>query len=209
MTAHDEHHHAHAHQHAHGDRSGAKQPERFDPARAARLDDPERFSYLSVEEILSLLEAPDAGCVVDFGTGTGAYAIAIARARPDLRVVALDEQPEMLALLRAKPEAARLTNLEPVGDEALPRLRHAADRVLALNVLHELGDRALEELSALLAPGGRIVFIDWDAEVERPVGPPRDHVYSAADARARIEQSGYAIVAQRRLTYHFALVAAR
>ncbi|TAM62150.1 class I SAM-dependent methyltransferase [bacterium] len=198
-----------SHDHSLNDRHGARQPRRFDPAKAARLDDPTRFTYLPPGEVLALLDAPYEACVVDFGTGTGTYAIAIAGARPDLRVVAVDEQPEMLALLRAKPEAAHLKNLEAVGVEALSALRGVADRVLALNVLHEVGNAALDDLLALLAAGGRAVFIDWNAAVDRPVGPPAAHVYRLEEARARLERHGFTIVAAQTLRFHYALIATR
>ncbi|TAM85522.1 class I SAM-dependent methyltransferase [bacterium] len=193
----------------HHDRHGAKQPKRFDPAKAARLDDPGRFAYLSRDEVLALLDAPYGACIVDFGAGTGTYAIAIAGARPDARVIALDEQPEMLALLRAKPEAARLPNIEAVGTEAFPTLRGCADRVLALNVLHEVGDAALRELRDLLTFDGRAVFIDWNAAVDRPVGPPAAHVYRIEEARTRLERHHFTILGAHTLRYHYALIAKR
>jgi SAM-dependent methyltransferase len=191
------------------DRHGAKQPERFDPARAARLDDPARFEYLSPAEVLELLDAPHGAAVVDFGTGTGTYALAIARLRPDLRLIALDEQPEMLALLRTKLAADYLANVEPVGNEALPALRGRVSRLLAINVLHELGDAALGELRDLLAGDGLATFIDWSGDVERPVGPPRDHVYTPSEARTRLAGAGFHIQGERRFPYHYALVARR
>jgi len=64
--------------HRGGDRHGARQPERFDPARAALLDDPARFEYLPPDEVFTMLAAPTGGRVVDFGAGTGAYAIELA-----------------------------------------------------------------------------------------------------------------------------------
>ena len=100
--------------HAH-DRQGARQPERFNPQRAAKLDDPARFEYLPPEEIARLLDVPAGGKLVDFGTGTGTYAIELARLRPDIEVIAVDELPEMLARLRAKLAAAALENIKSVG----------------------------------------------------------------------------------------------
>lgn len=191
----------------HDDRHGAKQPERFDPARAARLDDPSRFDYLSVETVLELLDAPQNGRVVDFGTGTGTYAIALAERRPDLHIVALDEQPQMLALLQKKLDARPMPWIESATD-ARP-FEGTADRVLAINVLHELGDDALVELGRLLKPDGSVVFIDWNGGVDRPVGPPRDHVYTLAEAEARLRACGMPVVSSRTLTYHYAVIARR
>jgi SAM-dependent methyltransferase len=203
---HSGHHEHHLGGHSHG-RHGAKQPERFDPARAALLDDPARFDYLPPPDLIALLDAPFGGVVLDFGTGTGTYAIPLAASRSDLTVIALDEQPQMLAMLRAKPDAARLSNLKPALPDELGALRGTVDRVLALNVLHELGDDALESLTALLRPDGRALFIDWNAEVERPVGPPRDHVYSPADAMKRLARFGLRGVSGPKLSYHYVIVA--
>jgi len=145
--------------------------------------------------------------VIDFGTGTGTYAFALAKARPDLHVVALDEQPEMLRLLRAKPELAATPNVEPAGSDMVPAFFGRADRVLAINVLHELGDAALFELRRLLKRDGVVAFIDWNAEADRPVGPPRDHTYSAAEARARLAVAGLRATRERLFPYHYALAA--
>ena len=192
--------------HDHG-RHGAKMQRAFNPAQAARLDDPARFAYLPVADVLALLDPPSRATVVDFGTGTGTYALEIAHARPDLRVVALDEQPEMLGFLRAKLTTEASGNVEPVGPEAQSELHGGADRVLALNVLHELSDTALADVRALLASGGSAVVIDWSGEVERPVGPPPDVVYTPAEARERLSRNGFRITAEKRFPYHYALVA--
>lgn len=195
----------------HGERHGARQPERFDPGTAAVLDDPARFTYLPVEEVEALLALPKGGLLVDFGAGTGAYARALARLRPDARVVALDEQPEMLALLRERLAADPVPNVSPLlaTAEALAPLAGRADGVLALNVLHELGDAALDSLRGLLKDSGRAVFIDWNAEAERPVGPPRNHVYDPVSARSRLGRAGFRVTGERLFSCHYALVAWR
>jgi SAM-dependent methyltransferase len=189
-------------------RHGARQPERFSPARAARLDDPARFDYLPPPEISALLDLPHAARLVDFGTGTGTYAIEIARARPDIRIFALDEQAEMLDMVRAKIATAGVPNIEPFDATRIGDLRGSADRILALNVLHELGDGALSDLRFLLRPDGFALIVDWNGDVERPHGPPREHVYGAAQARRRLEAHGLRVRGASLFPYHYALVCA-
>ena len=190
------------------DRHGAKQPHRFDPSHAAALDDRARFEFLDPIKVFTLLDAPKNGLVVDFGTGTGTYAIELAAARPDLKVFALDEQQPMLDLLATKLIDRPLVNLESLmaRTPAAQALKGRADRVLALNVLHELGDEAIDELAALLKPDGRVLFIDWNAEADRTAGPPRDHVYGPQAAAARIEHFGFAVDKQTLFRDHYALL---
>ncbi len=189
------------------DRHGAKQPHRFDPARAGMLDDRGRFEALPPGELFALLDAPRGGLVVDFGTGTGTYAIELATARPDLRMIGLDEQEAMLAQLKAKLAARPLPNVAPMMARSAEAgaLQGKVDRVLALNVLHELGDAALGELAALLAPAGKALFADWNAAVERSAGPPRDHVYAPDEAERRLVAAGFEVEARRLFRDHYAL----
>jgi len=105
------------------DRHGARQPHRFDPARSGLLDDEERFAYVPPARLLEMLDLPSHGTLLDFGTGTGTYALAIARARPDVRVYALDEQEPMLARVRAKLASSPLANVTVIGPDALAALR--------------------------------------------------------------------------------------
>ncbi len=167
------------------DRHGAKQPDRFDPARASILDDTGRFAYVPPAALLDALAPPPSSMLMDFGAGTGLYALELARLRPDLHILALDEQPAMLERLRAALARAGVANVTAVEPPALAALRGRVECVLALNVLHELGDDALGVLRALLAPGGAALFVDWNADVERPFGPPRDHVYGPGEAERR------------------------
>lgn len=189
-------------------RDGAKQPDRFDPKKAARLDDPARFAYLPPRQVFSLLDAPKDILVLDFGTGTGAYALPLAKARPDLTIIALDEQPKMLKLLRARLSAGSAPNVRPflADSKGLAALRACAARILALNVLHELGDDAVRQLSTLLTARGRVLFIDWNGGVERPVGPPRDHVHTPAEAVRRLQRLGFKVLRKKLFRYHYALV---
>ncbi len=168
------------------------------------LDDPERDSWLPAYRVFELLEVPPDAEVMDYGAGTGVLAIALARLRPDVFVYAVDEQAEMLAMMQTKLDERLTENVLPMTPAEAPPLHGRIDRLLAVNVLHELGDAALASLRPYLAPGGGALFIDWNASVERPVGPRADHVYSPEEAAAKLSAAGFEPVAVGAFPYHYA-----
>jgi SAM-dependent methyltransferase len=190
------------HEHEHRPHT-AKMPRRFDPTRAHRLDDPERFAYLPPDAIVDFVDAPADAVCLDFGTGTGTYAIAFAQRRPDCTVLALDVEPEMLAHLRVKPGGSLV---QSGGPELLAAYAGRIDRVLALNVLHEVDDEDLRALFAALRPSSaRAAFIDWNADVERPVGPSKAHLYGPQEAAQRLARFGFVVERTALFLYHYAL----
>jgi len=204
---HEHRRHADGHHHGHS-REGAKQPQVFDPARAAMLDDPGRFEFLPPDEIVGLLDAPHDGVVIDFGAGTGTFSIEIAKRRPDLKVIALDEQHGMLDLMKAKAPVREL-GIVPILSDQIDSIKGAADRVVAINVLHEVGDDDLRRMCELLKPEGSALIVDWDGETDRPIGPPKGHTHSIAEARERLEKAGFESDVLDHLRYHFVLRARR
>lgn len=101
--------------------------------------------------------------LLDLGTGTGRILSLLAPLAQ--RVVGVDANHAMLAVARANLEAAGIRRAElRQGDiYALPVERGAFDVVIVHQVLHYLDDpaRALREAAAALAPGGRIVVVDF------------------------------------------------
>lgn len=168
--------------------------EKFDPAHADRLENPERLVELPPAHIVDLLDLRGDETVVDFGAGTGMYALPVAEALPRGRLLAVDEQPALLERLRGKlpghPAGARV---EPVlvrhGRVPLPD--GVADRVFLVNVLHHIDDDpvAQGELVRLLRPGGLLLALEF-AQMERPVGPPNDHVLPLARIRSLLTGLG-------------------
>ena len=64
--------------------------------------------------------APDGGSVLDWGTGSGAVALALVDERPDLRVTGTDRMPEALAVARANDPAGSVTWVRSDGFASLP-----------------------------------------------------------------------------------------
>ncbi|HXF33453.1 MAG TPA: class I SAM-dependent methyltransferase [Candidatus Acidoferrales bacterium] len=184
-----------------------KEPYKFDPANASRLENPERLKWLPPQQLAELLDIPLNATVVDFGTGTGALVIPIAKSRLDSTFYALDEQASMLEILHAKLDAQLLSNVVPIDPEHVTALEGTIDRVLAVNVLHELKDDEMRSLGALLRPQGYALVVDWNSLVERPAGPPAKKCYSPAEAAERLSTLGFKVQAVGSFPYHHAFVA--
>ena len=118
---------------------------------------------------------PPGGTILDVGAGTGTLAIALAQARPDAQVLAVDGDPQALALARRKPGADAVRwQLGLAGELTLePGTVDAA--VMSL-LLHHLAPTAkaaaLRDVRRVLRPGGRLLIADW--------GRPHDPVMRAA-----------------------------
>jgi ubiquinone/menaquinone biosynthesis C-methylase UbiE len=125
----------------------------------------------------AVLAPPAPSIVVDIGCNTGSVAIALARRAPQLRVVGVDADPDMLGRANAKlarsGPGATVDWMEGRA-ERLPCADASTDVALLSLVLHHLApagkDAALSEARRVLRPGGRLVVADW--------GRPRDPLTS-------------------------------
>jgi ubiquinone/menaquinone biosynthesis C-methylase UbiE len=162
----------------------------------AKLDAPERQSWLSTDEVLAALGLAPGQRVVDVGAGTGYFARPMAVAvGPTGWVAAVDLQAEMLSLLKDKPELQGAAVITPVLGAAqktsLPA--RSFDLVFLANVWHELDDAAavLAEARRLLAPKGRVAILDWRTDVAKEPGPPMEHRVSEEAALAAVKAAGF------------------
>jgi len=168
--------------------------EKFDPSHASKLENPARLVELPPARLVELLQLAGAETVIDFGAGTGMYSLPIAESLPHGTLFAVDEQQVLLDRLRQKLSERRPAGrVEPLLnlDNHVPLADGAGDRILMVNVLHHIYDEpaALAEVTRLLAPGGLLVSVEF-ARMERPVGPPNDHVLAADELHAVIEGMG-------------------
>lgn len=117
-------------------------------------------------EMLRRVDAdlPEGGTVVDVGSGTGTFALALRHHRPDAQVVGVDGDEEILAVAKAKPGAESVDWREGLAQE-LPVETGSADVVTTSLVLHHLlpddKQRALAEMKRILKPNGRLHVADW------------------------------------------------
>jgi ubiquinone/menaquinone biosynthesis C-methylase UbiE len=106
--------------------------------------------------------------VADIGAGTGYFSLPIAGRVPSGRVLAVDIQPEMLAIVARRARAAGLANVVPLqATETDPRLPAGeVDLVLMVDAYHEFSYpwEVMQGVVRGLRPGGRVVLIEYRAE---------------------------------------------
>lgn len=132
--------------------------------------------------------------VADIGAGTGYFSFAVAQRVPDGRVLAVDIQPEMLAIVDEKKRATGVTNVQTVlgsiTDPGLPS--GAVDLIFIVDAYHEFSHpREMgEAMFAALRPGGKIVLIEYRAEDES-VRIKRLHKMSEVQASKEMRALGF------------------
>ena len=107
--------------------------------------------------------------VCDMGCGNGYYTLKLAQmVGPEGRVLAVDIQPQMLAMLKERAERAGLENIELIlGQVHDPKLPPGeVDLVLMVDVYHEFShpEHMLAAIRESLAPDGVVALTEYRAE---------------------------------------------
>jgi ubiquinone/menaquinone biosynthesis C-methylase UbiE len=178
----------------------------FDPAKKSVLNSEARHQTTRPLELLAWAGVRAGQTVLDLGCGTGFFTIPAAQlVGPNGKVLATDIQPEMLAAIKSAVTAQGLTNVEIFPGQEYELSRHCSvDWALLAFVLHEVSDPARLTALALkmLAPGGRILVIEWPKE-EGPKGPPLKVRLSPEEILALAQPLGLAEVQCRDLRPHY------
>lgn len=148
----------------------------------------------------------------DFGCGSGGWAIPLAKKLEKGKILALDIQEEPLSALRAKASLFKLKNIETIKadvERGTDLADESCDLVLLTNLLFECEDekKILQEAKRVLKPSGRILIVDWKADVTLGPGEKRVDLAElkeqALDLNLKIESEFDASA------YHFGLVLAK
>jgi ubiquinone/menaquinone biosynthesis C-methylase UbiE len=147
----------------------------FDPKRAPYLDADERIKELRPYELLKQKVGIKSGMTcVDLGSGTGAFSFPmLSYVGSEGVVYAVDDSDEMLGRIRTKNPPPNLKLVH--SDVSHTGLNGGiADLCVMSSILHEVRKPAalLAEAFRVLKPGGRVLVVDWKADLASP-GPPQ------------------------------------
>jgi predicted methyltransferase len=168
---------------------------------AAWLEREGRDQEEKPEVVLEAMELKEGMTVAEIGAGTGYFSRRIGKALgPSGKVYAIDIQPEMLELLKKYTAEAGVSNVVPVlGTETDPKLpAGGVDRILLVDVYHELQqpEPMLTKIRESLAPGGRVVLIEYRREGETASHIKIDHRMTADQVLAEWIPAGFELVNQ-------------
>lgn len=164
----------------------------FDVNRADQLEDAaRRYRYLSEEELLWLVDPSPEDSLADLGSGTGFYTDSVAAGCDT--VYAVDVQEGMHEYYRRKgvPETVTLVTAA-VAD--LPFDARDLDGAFTTMTYHEFGGGdAVGELARVIASGGRLVIVDWNADGNGDAGPPLDERYDLPTIESQLRAHEFRI----------------
>jgi precorrin-6B methylase 2 len=166
---------------------------------AAWLEREEREREERTDLLVTALQLKPGMVVADIGAGTGYLARRMAPlVMPGGRVLAVDVQPEMLAMLRSTVRQSGLTQIQPLlGAEDDVRLpASSVDLAIMVDVYHELAFpyEVLASIVHALKPGGQLVFVEYRAE---DPNVPIKALHKMSEAQIRREAAVHALVWER------------
>lgn len=184
----------------HGDRTGR------DPVSyLGALENPARDAWQKPAEVVAALGLQPGDVVADVGAGSGYFALRLASAvGPSGRVLAVDVSAPMLDHLRTRALEAGAGNIDtilaPHDDPLLPP--GGVDLVFICNTWHHIDgrDAYLSKIRRALAPGGRLVIVDFHEEA--PMGPPRAMKLARARVVDEVTRAGFALTTEHTFLPH-------
>ena len=167
--------------------------------------------FLNPNKVLQELDLREDMIAVEFGCGSGAFTIALAKNLPDGRVYALDIQADVLSVLQGRARAGRVPNIETIlcdlEDEHGSTLPNDfVDLVLIPNILFQTEDKKsiIKEAKRILKKQGKLLIIDW--KKEKGLGPKKGRI-SANEVKAIAQELGMKLEKQFEPgTYHYGLI---
>ncbi len=167
---------------------------RYDADWIDSMLQPDRRGAPPAEQTLAHLDLKAGQIVADVGCGPGFFTLPAARmVGPTGLVYAVDVEPTMLNLVRARATAENLHHIEirPSHRDRIPLDDATADLTICALLLHDVDDRPglVRELIRITRRNGRIAVVEWVPDPDDP-RPNRLHPQETASLFAH---SGYPV----------------
>ncbi len=122
--------------------------------------------FLNPQKVLKKIPLKENMIAADFGSGSGGWAIPLAKILDKGKVYAIDVLQEPLSALRGRVKLEELANIITLREDvekktSLPTGK--LDLVLMTNLLFQVENnkKVLEEAERVLKKGGKVLIVDW------------------------------------------------
>jgi ubiquinone/menaquinone biosynthesis C-methylase UbiE len=160
---------------------------------AAWLERADREETELPNEVVKQMNLKPTDVVADIGAGTGYFSFRIAPVVRQGKVLAVDIQPEMLAVIEGRKKQRNADNVQTIlsteTDTKLPAA--SVDVVLFVDAYHEFSypREMMESIVKGLKPGGRVIQIEYRGE-DPDVPIKRLHKMTVAQAKKEMAAVG-------------------
>jgi ubiquinone/menaquinone biosynthesis C-methylase UbiE len=181
----------HPQQHAHVPGHSFEDTERW----VAEFESPERDKRQKPDEVVTALKLRSSDRIADIGAGTGYFTRRFAKAAPGGTVYAVDLEPNMLRYIAKRATTEGQKNIVPVL--ALPESPMlppgSVDVIFICNTIHHIENRDAyyAKLRESLAPGGRLVIVDFRKDAELEEGPPKEMRLDRKELEGELARAGF------------------
>lgn len=157
--------------------------------------------FINQDKIIAQLGIKPGMIIADLGCGAGYFTIPMARMMKNMgKVYAVDVLTAPLESIRSQMKLYGLLNIETIraNVEVVKGTKikdKKSDLVILANILFQCKDRdsLLTEAKRILAPGGKIIIIDWIPN-NAALGPKFENCISEEDAKKIAIQNGLKVI---------------
>jgi len=167
--------------------------------------------FLNPKLILDKLKLRKDMIAADFGSGSGGWAIPLARTLEDGFVYAIDILEEPTSVLKGKISRERISNIGVIcsnieRQSGSTLADSSTDLVLITNLLFQIENKktVFAEAYRILKPGGKVLVVDWKKTAN--LGPEKRRI-SEVQVKKIAEESDFKLERQFDAgPYHWALI---
>ncbi|MEP5568331.1 MAG: methyltransferase [Halioglobus sp.] len=164
---------------------------------ASWLERPQRVQEERTDLLMESLALDPNDVVADLGAGTGYFSFPMAMEVPNGSVLAVDIQPEMLAIIERRVVKFGVPNVFPVlASECDPALdENSVDVVLLVDAYHEFScpREVMASVATALKPDGRVMLVEYRGE-DPDIGIKPLHTMALEQATTEMEAVGLSLV---------------